>query len=216
LIISYIKMNNLFITFEGGDGSGKSTQVNLLKDYLDNLNFETIKTREPGGTPSAEILRDLLTTGEVEKWAPMSEALLMWASRYEHLIQVIEPALNSGKNVICDRFYDSTYAYQGVAHNLGIDKMEKLKKIIIGDIEPDITFVLDIDPKVGLKRSLDRSDKENRFESYNIDFHNNIRRAFLEIAKKNKDRCIVVDAALNEQEINNLIITVIDNLIADK
>ena len=165
-------MNNLFITFEGGDGSGKSTQVNLLKDYLDNLNFETIKTREPGGTPSAEILRDLLTTGEVEKWTPMSEALLMWASRYEHLIQVIEPALNSGKNVICDRFYDSTYAYQGVAHNLGIDKMEKLKKIIIGDIEPDVTFVLDIDPKVGLKRSLDRPNQENRFESYNIDFHN--------------------------------------------
>ena len=209
-------MNNLFITFEGGDGSGKSTQVNLLKDYLDNLSFETIKTREPGGTPSAEILRDLLTTGEVEKWTPMSEALLMWASRYEHLIQVIEPALNSGKNVICDRFYDSTYAYQGVAHNLGIDKMEKLKKIIIGDIEPDVTFVLDIDPKVGLKRSLDRSDKENRFESYNIDFHNKIRSAFLEIAKKNKNRCVVIDASLNEQEINNLIITVIDNLITDK
>ena len=211
-----MKMNNLFITFEGGDGSGKSTQVNLLKDYLDNLNFETIKTREPGGTPSAEILRDLLTTGEVEKWTPMSEALLMWASRYEHLIQVIEPALNSGKNVICDRFYDSTYAYQGVAHNLGIDKMEKLKKIIIGDIEPDVTFVLDIDPKVGLKRSLDRSNQENRFESYNIDFHNKIRSAFLEIAKKNKNRCVVVDASLNEQEINNLIITVIDNLITDK
>ena len=209
-------MNNLFITFEGGDGSGKSTQVNLLKDYLDNLNFETIKTREPGGTPSAEILRDLLTTGEVEKWTPMSEALLMWASRYEHLIQVIEPALNSGKNVICDRFYDSTYAYQGVAHNLGIDKMEKLKKIIIGDIEPDITFVLDIDPKVGLKRSLDRPNQENRFESYNIDFHNKIRSAFLEIAKKNKNRCVVIDASLNEQKINNLIITIIDNLINDK
>ena len=209
-------MNNLFITFEGGDGSGKSTQVNLLKDYLDNLNFETIKTREPGGTPSAEILRDLLTTGEVEKWTPMSEALLMWASRYEHLIQVIEPALNSGKNVICDRFYDSTYAYQGVAHNLGIDKMEKLKKIIIGDIEPDVTFVLDIDPKVGLKRSLDRSNQENRFESYNIDFHNKIRSAFLEIAKKNINRCVVIDASLNEQEINNLIITAIDNLKTDK
>ena len=209
-------MNNLFITFEGGDGSGKSTQVNLLKDYLDNLNFETIKTREPGGTPSAEILRELLTTGEVEKWTPMSEALLMWASRYEHLIQVIKPALNLGKNVISDRFYDSTYAYQGVAHNLGIDKMEKLKKIIIGDIEPDVTFVLDIDPKVGLKRSLDRSNQENRFESYNIDFHNKIRSAFLEIAKKNKNRCVVIDASLNEQEINNLIITVIDNLITDK
>ena len=209
-------MNNLFITFEGGDGSGKSTQVNLLKDYLDNLNFETIKTREPGGTPSAEILRDLLTTGEVEKWTPMSEALLMWAARYEHLIQVIEPALNSGKNVICDRFYDSTYAYQGVAHNLGIDKMEKLKKIIIGDIEPDVTFVLDIDPKVGLKRSLDRPNQENRFESYNIDFHNKIRSAFLEIAKKNKNRCVVIDASLTEQKINNLIITIIDNLINDK
>ncbi len=209
-------MNNLFITFEGGDGSGKSTQVNLLKDYLDNLNFETIKTREPGGTPSAEILRDLLTTGEVERWNPMSEALLMWASRYEHLTQVIEPALNSGKNVICDRFYDSTFAYQGVAHNLGIDKMEDLKKIIIGDIEPDVTFILDIDPKVGLKRSLDRSNKENRFESYNIDFHNKIRSGFLEIAKKNKERCVVVDASLNEQEINNLIITVINNLIVDK
>jgi len=209
-------MNNLFITFEGGDGSGKSTQVNLLKEYLDNLNFETIKTREPGGTPSAEILRDLVTTGEVGKWTPMSEALLMWASRYEHLIQVIEPAINSGKNVICDRFYDSTYAYQGVAHNLGIDKMEKLKKIIIGDIEPDITFVLDIDPKVGLKRSLDRSNQENRFESYNIDFHNKIRSAFLEIAKKNINRCVVIDASLNEQEINNLIITAIDNLMSDK
>ena len=209
-------MNNLFITFEGGDGSGKSTQVNLLKDHLDNLNFETIKTREPGGTPSAEILRDLLTTGKVEKWTPMSEALLMWASRYEHLIQVIEPALNSGKNVICDRFYDSTYAYQGVAHNLGIDKMEKLKKIIIGDIEPDVTFILDIDPKVGLKRSLDRSNQENRFENYNINFHNKIRSAFLEIAKKYKNRCIVVDASLNEKEINNIIITAIDNLITDK
>ena len=209
-------MNNLFITFEGGDGSGKSTQVNLLKDYFDNLNFETIKTREPGGTPSAEILRDLLTTGKLERWTPMSEALLMWASRYEHLIHVIEPALNSGKNVICDRFYDSTYAYQGVAHNLGIDKMKKLKKIIIGDIEPDVTFVLDIDPKLGLKRSLDRPNDENRFENYDIDFHNNIRSAFLEIAKKNKDRCVVVDASLNEQEINNLIINVINNLITDK
>ena len=209
-------MNNLFITFEGGDGSGKSTQVNLLKDYLDNLNFETIKTREPGGTPSAEILRDLLTTGELERWTPMSEALLMWASRYEHLIHVIEPALKSGKNVICDRFYDSTYAYQGVAHNLGIDKMEKLKKIIIGDIEPDVTFVLDIDPKVGLKRSLNRPNEEKRFENYDIDFHNNIRIAFLEIAKKNKDRCVVVDASLNEQEINNLIINIINNLITDK
>ena len=210
------KQRSLFVVFEGIEGCGKSYQSKKLFNNLKKKKINTVLTREPGGTPSAEILRDLLTTGDVEKWTPMSEALLMWASRYEHLIQVIEPALNSGKNVICDRFYDSTYAYQGVAHNLGIDKMEKLKKIIIGDIEPDVTFVLDIDPKVGLKRSLDRSNQENRFESYNIDFHNKIRSAFLEIAKKNKNRCVVVDASLNEQEINNLIITVIDNLITDK
>ena len=120
-------MNNLFITFEGGEGSGKSTQVGLLKDYLDSQSLNTIITREPGGTPSAEILRDLLTRGKVDKWTAMSEALLMWAARYEHIVDVIDPALKAGKNVICDRFYDSTYAYQGIAHNLGIDKMKKLK-----------------------------------------------------------------------------------------
>ena len=141
-------MNNLFITFEGGEGSGKSTQVGLLKDYLDSQSLNTIITREPGGTPSAEILRDLLTRGKVDKWTAMSEALLMWAARYEHIVDVIDPALKAGKNVICDRFYDSTYAYQGIAHNLGIDKMEKLKELIIGDIEPDLTFILDIDPKI--------------------------------------------------------------------
>ena len=103
-------MNNLFITFEGGDGSGKSTQVDLLKDHFDKLNLSIIKTREPGGTPSAEILRDILTKGEVNRWTPMSEALLMWAARHEHLVNVIEPALESGKIVICDRFYDSTFA----------------------------------------------------------------------------------------------------------
>ncbi len=100
-------MNNLFITFEGGEGSGKSTQVGLLKDYLDSQSLNTIITREPGGTPSAEILRDLLTRGKVDKWTAMSEALLMWAARYEHIVDVIDPALKAGKNVICDRFYDS-------------------------------------------------------------------------------------------------------------
>ena len=134
-------MNNLFITFEGGEGSGKSTQVGLLKDYLDSQSLNTIITREPGGTPSAEILRDLLTRGKVDKWTAMSEALLMWAARYEHIVDVINPALKAGKNVICDRFYDSTYAYQGIAHNLGIDKMEKLKELIIGDIAVSYTHL---------------------------------------------------------------------------
>mgnify|MGYP001327371130 CR=1 FL=1 len=209
-------MNNLFITFEGGEGSGKSTQVSLLKDYFDSQNINTIKTREPGGTPSAEILRDLLTRGKVDKWTAMSEALLMWAARYEHLDNVINPALKEGKNVICDRFYDSTYAYQGVAHNLGLNRMKKLKELIIGDIEPDLTFVLDIDPKIGLKRSLERSNLENRFESFDMSFHNNIRNAFLSIAEQNKDRCVVIDASLSEQEIYRIIVSKITQLISDK
>ena len=209
-------MNNLFITFEGGEGSGKSTQVSLLKDYFDSQNINTIKTREPGGTPSAEMLRDLLTRGKVDKWTAMSEALLMWAARYEHLDNVINPALKEGKNVICDRFYDSTYAYQGVAHNLGLNRMKKLKELIIGDIEPDLTFVLDIDPKIGLKRSLERSNLENRFESFDMSFHNNIRNAFLSIAEQNKDRCVVIDASLSEQEIYRIIVSKITQLISDK
>ena len=206
----------MFITFEGGEGSGKSTQVSLLKDYFDSQNINTIKTREPGGTPSAEILRDLLTRGKVDKWTAMSEALLMWAARYEHLDNVINPALKEGKNVICDRFYDSTYAYQGVAHNLGLNRMKKLKELIIGDIEPDLTFVLDIDPKIGLKRSLERSNLENRFESFDMSFHNNIRNAFLSIAEQNKDRCVVIDASLSEQEIYRIIVSKITQLISDK
>ena len=145
----------------------------------------------------------------------MSEALLMWAARYEHIVDVIDPALKAGKNVICDRFYDSTYAYQGIAHNLGIDKMEKLKELIIGDIEPDLTFILDIDPKIGLKRSLERSNLEDRFESYDIDFHNKIRNAFLNISKQNKDRCIVIDASISKQEINKIIISEINQLISN-
>ena len=206
-------MNNLFITFEGGDGSGKSTQVDLLKDHFDKLNLSIIKTREPGGTPSAEILRDILTKGEIDRWTPMSEALLMWAARYEHLVNVIEPALKSGKIVICDRFYDSTFAYQGVAHNLGIDKMIELKKIIIGEIEPDITFILDIDPRIGLKRTIKRSNLENRFENHDLKFHNEIRGAFIKIANENKHRCVIINASLNEKEINKIIISKINELL---
>ena len=206
-------MNSLFITFEGGDGSGKSTQVDLLKDHFDRLNLNIIKTREPGGTPSAEILRDILTKGEIDRWTPMSEALLMWAARYEHLVNVIEPALKSGKIVICDRFYDSTFAYQGVAHNLGIDKMIELKKIIIGEIEPDITFILDIDPRIGLKRTIKRSNLENRFENHDLKFHNEIRDAFIKIANENKHRCVIINASLNEKEINKIIISKINELL---
>ncbi|MEC7381339.1 MAG: dTMP kinase [Pseudomonadota bacterium] len=206
-------MDNLFITFEGGDGSGKSTQVDILYNYFINLGIDVVKTREPGGTPSAEILRDLLTKGDIKKWTPMSEALLMWASRFEHLTNFIRPALNSKKVVICDRFYDSTYAYQGVAHGLGLSNMIELKKLIIGDIEPTITFILDIDPEIGLKRTSNRGDKENRFENYDLDFHNKIRQAFLKIADSEKERCIIINAELSEKEISKIIKNRIDKII---
>ena len=206
-------MDNLFITFEGGDGSGKSTQVDILYNYFINLGIDVVKTREPGGTASAEILRDLLTKGDIKKWTPMSEALLMWASRFEHLTNFIRPALNSKKVVICDRFYDSTYAYQGVAHGLGLSNMIELKKLIIGGIEPTITFILDIDPEIGLKRTSNRGDKENRFENYDLDFHNKIRQAFLKMADSEKERCIIINAELSEKEISKIIKNRIDKII---
>jgi len=199
-------MNNLFITFEGGEGSGKSTQVNLLFNYLSSKKIDTIKTREPGGTPSAEVLRELLTEGEINKWKPITEALLMWAARFEHIDEVINPSLEMGKTVICDRFYDSTYAYQGIAHNLGLEKMIDLKNIILGNIEPSVTFIMDIDPEVGLKRAKDRGNSENRFENFDLDFHKKIRKGFLDIANKYKDRCVLVNAELSHNEISNIIV----------
>lgn len=199
-------MNSLFITFEGGDGSGKSTQVNFLFDYLTSKKIDTIKTREPGGTPSAEVLRELLTKGETNKWQPITEALLMWAARFEHIHEVINPSLEMGKTVICDRFYDSTYAYQGIAHNLGLEKMIELKSLIIGNIEPSVTFILDIDPEIGLERTKDRGNSENRFENFDLDFHKKIRKGFLDIANKYKDRCVVINAELSQNEISKIIV----------
>ena len=199
-------MNSLFITFEGGDGSGKSTQVNFLFDYLTSKKIDTIKTREPGGTPSAEVLRELLTKGETNKWQPITEALLMWAARFEHIHEVINPSLEMGKTVICDRFYDSTYAYQGIAHNLGLEKMIELKSLIIGNIEPSVTFILDIDPEIGLERTKDRGNSENRFENFDLDFHKKIRKGFLDIANKYKERCVLVNAELSQNEISKIIV----------
>ena len=199
-------MNSLFIPFEGGDGSGKSTQVNFLFDYLTSKKIDSIKTREPGGTPSAEVLRELLTKGETNKWQPITEALLMWAARFEHIHEVINPSLEMGKTVICDRFYDSTYAYQGIAHNLGLEKMIELKSLIIGNIEPSVTFILDIDPEIGLERTKDRGNSENRFENFDLEFHKKIRKGFLDIASKYKDRCVLVNAELSQNEISKIIV----------
>ena len=194
-------MTSQFITFEGGEGSGKSSQINLLKSKLIDKGIDVVCTREPGGTPSAEILRELVTTGEVNKWEPMTEALIMFASRYEHTKNLIIPSLENGKWVLCDRFYHSTYAYQGLGHGLGLESMEALKKISIGEIEPDLVFFLDIDPMEGIKRTMGRQTNEDRFEKMDISFHNKLRNAFLSFSKTYSDNSVVINAS---QEINKI------------
>lgn len=194
-------MASQFITFEGGEGSGKSSQINILKSKLIDKGIDVVCTREPGGTPSAEILRELVTTGEVNKWEPMTEALLMFASRYEHTKNLIIPSLENGKWVLCDRFYHSTYAYQGLGHGLGLEAMEALKKISIGEIEPDLVFFLDIDPMEGIKRTMSRHTNEDRFEKMDISFHTKLRNAFLGFSKTYSENSVVINAS---QEINKI------------
>ena len=198
-------MRNQFITFEGGEGSGKSTQINLLHNFLIEKGKDVVSTREPGGTPSAEIIRDLLTKGDADRWSPATEALLMWAARSEHVEKLIKPSLDKGKWVLCDRFYHSTYAYQGVGHNLGIENMKIIKKIIIGEITPNLTFILDIDPVNGIGRTKNRVSNEDRFEKMNLTFHNNLRKAFIQFSKKNPKRFIVIDAELSLEKISEII-----------
>ena len=198
-------MKNYFITFEGGEGSGKSTQIDFLSDFLKKKGAKVLSTREPGGTPSAEIIRDLVTKGDPNKWTPLTESLLMWASRTEHVEKLIRPSLEDGKWVLCDRFYHSTYAYQGIGHNLGIEKMQAIKNIVLGDFKPDLTFVLDIDPFVGIERTKKRNSGEDRFEKMNIDFHNKLRHAFIEISKEDPHRFVLIDGELDTNSIFEII-----------
>jgi dTMP kinase len=198
-------MKNYFITFEGGEGSGKSTQIDFLSDFLKKKGAKVLSTREPGGTPSAEIIRDLVTKGDPNKWTPLTESLLMWASRTEHVEKLIRPSLEDGKWVLCDRFYHSTYAYQGIGHNLGIEKMQAIKNIVLGDFKPDLTFVLDIDPLVGIERTKKRNSDEDRFEKMNIDFHNKLRHAFIEISKEDPHRFVLIDGELDINSIFEII-----------
>ena len=198
-------MKNYFITFEGGEGSGKSTQIDLLNNFLTLKGVDVLSTREPGGTPSAEVIRGLVIKGDTNRWLPMTESLLMWASRYEHVETLIKPSLNAGKWVLCDRFYHSTYAYQGIGHDLGLESMKSIKKLVIGDIRPDLVFLLDIDPIKGIKRTKNRNSDEDRFENMDLTFHSDLRDAFLMLSKEEVDRFVVIDAELDIKEISKII-----------
>ncbi len=184
-----------FITFEGGEGAGKSTQIRLLSEAIGKAGHTVLQTREPGGSPGAEEIRSLLVTGEGDRWTGMTEVLLHFAARADHLERVILPALENGTWVLCDRFVDSSVAYQGVAQGLGKDVLQDLTQLVVADTMPDLTLILDLPVEEGLARADSRGDGEDRYEKMGQAFHQTLRQAFLDIAQGAPDRCKVVDAA---------------------
>ena len=187
-----------FITLEGGEGTGKSTQIKLLADSLLRNNREVVITREPGGTPEAESIRNLLVHRDGGRWTPVAETLLFFAARQMHIENLIKPSLTQGKIVISDRFTDSTRAYQSYGHGLEPDLIESLVQLSIGGFEPDLTFILDLDVSLGLARAGQRLSQsetgEDRFEQMDQAFHERLRQGFLDIARRYPDRCVVMDA----------------------
>ncbi len=192
-----------FIVFEGGEGTGKSTQARLLAAALQRAGREAVLSREPGGPPGAELLRRLLLeTPPAGGWEPVSEALLHYAARAEHLNKTIVPALAAGRWVVCDRFADSTEAYQGAGLALAADALQPLRRLVVDDIEPDLVFVLDMDPGAGLARAKRRSANADRYERMDRPFHDRVRAAFQEIARRGGDRYVVVDAAAGVDDVS--------------
>lgn len=182
-----------FITLEGGEGGGKSTQVFRLAEKLRRLGLPVVTTREPGGAEGAEIIRKLLVSGDPGRWDAMTELLLHFAARRDHLRRTIWPALERGDWVLSDRFADSTMAYQGYGHGLGRAVVEQMYTLVLGDFRPDLTLILDLPVPEGLRRSENRGG-ENRYERMDVAFHERLRQGFLEIAKLEPARCVVIDA----------------------
>lgn len=193
-----------FITLEGGEGAGKSTQARRLADKLEEKGHSVVVTREPGGSPGAEIIRKLIVSGDEGRWTPKAEALLVFAAREDHLMRTIRPALDRGAWVICDRFIDSTRAYQGAAQGLDLQVIDTLGEMVIGADMPGLTLMLDLPVETGLARAGKRADEgavEDRYEKMEIQFHQTLRQAFLDIAAAEPGRCAVINAARNEDEV---------------
>ena len=194
-----------FITLEGGEGAGKTTQIKLLGDALKAGGLDPIITREPGGSPAAEVIRSLLVEGAVDRWQPMTEALLNFAARLEHVRETIKPALAAGRWVLCDRFADSTVAYQGYGHDLGRAVIDDLHRLVLGYFQPDLTLIPDIPVDEGLARARNREQAEGsheeRDERMDEGFHQRLRDGFLDIARRNPERCVVIDAAQEPETV---------------
>ena len=195
-----MNLNGKFISFEGIDGCGKSTQAKILSDELTAYGKKVLLTREPGGSKGAEEIRNLLLTGETDRWSAETEILLFTAARRDHLERTILPALEIGSTVICDRFSDSTRVYQGVTRGDLRDVVDQLDKTMIPR-QPDVTVLVDLDPKIGLERALRRSDNEARFEDFGLEMQIKLREGFLTLANEFPKRFIVVDGNRNESEV---------------
>ena len=183
-----------FITLEGGEGAGKSTQIQILAAALIKGRIPVKVTREPGGVESAERIRALLVEGAIDAWRPNSELLLHYAARIEHVERMIRPALGAGEWVLCDRFSDSTMAYQGYGHALDQHMIQAIHRHVLGEFRPDLTLVLDVPVDEGLKRSAARKTDGTRYERMDPAFHERVRQGFLQIAAEEPGRCIVFDA----------------------
>lgn len=193
-------MSGLFVSFEGGEGSGKSTQIGRLADWLCQTwpQIELVRTREPGGTQQSEQIRALLVNGQADKYSARTEALLMVAARTELVNQIIQPALRRGAIVLCDRFRDSTSVYQGLAHDIDQADIDRLHQFAIGDLKPHKTFLLDLPAEEGLARAGQRGATESRFEEKGLAFHSRVREGYRQLAEANKDRFVVLDASQPE------------------
>ena len=211
-------MRGLFITFEGGEGSGKTTQIQQLKEWIESSigSVNLCMTREPGGTIEAESIRTLLLNGAASKWQPATEAMMMSASRHEHVIHVIEPALSRGDIVICDRFTDSTHVYQGYVGGVDNVLLDGLDQLSCQGLVPDLTLLLDIDSNAGLARTIQRGIAESRFESKGVTFHQKVRQGFVERAEKYPDRITKIDAAKPAGEVTMDVIAAVRALLVAK
>ena len=203
-----MKKKGFFITFEGIDGSGKSTQIRKLAKFLEDNGFDIIITREPGGSVGGEEIRNLLLQGEVDRWSAETEILLFTAARRDHLERIILPALQDGKIVICDRFTDSTRMYQGMRGPKLRDLVDKLTKEVI-NCDPDLTIVIDIDPEISLERAKSRKTAEERFEDFGVDLQKKMRRGFLDLSREFSSRIEVVNGQQSVDELAKEITSVV-------
>ena len=209
-----------FITFEGGEGVGKSTQLKRLATHLCSFGLEVVATREPGGTPKAETLREVLLSGRIAPLGPLAEAAVFAAARIDHVDSLIAPALNRGAWVLCDRFADSTRAYQGARGGADPGALALLEKAAVGALKPDLTIIIDLPPGDGLARAAARREAAgqsvDRFEAEDRSFHEELRRAFLDIAAQEPERCCVVNGALPADEVARAIRQLVDARFLDQ